>query len=130
MLCPQCGVANPESAKFCRECGASLAVNVSCATCGTANLPGSKFCNECGRSLFEISSPSESRVAASPAPTHPTSFASGRYAVRRFLGEGGKKKVYLAHDTLLDRDVAFALIKTEVLVPRFRESVVAPPTRL
>jgi len=31
------------------------------------------------------------------------------------LGEGGKKKVYLAHDTLLDRDVAFALIKTEKL---------------
>jgi tetratricopeptide (TPR) repeat protein len=45
----------------------------------------------------------------------PTSFADGRYEVRRFLGEGGKKKVYLAHDTLLDRDVAFALIKTEGL---------------
>src|SRR5207244_3498288 len=36
---------------------------------------------------------------------------NGRYEVRRFLGEGGKKRVYLAHDTLLDRDVAFALIK-------------------
>ena len=27
----------------------------------------------------------------------------------------GKKKVYLAQDTLLDREVAFALIKTEGL---------------
>ena len=45
----------------------------------------------------------------------PTSFASGRYQVKKFLGEGGKKKVYLVHDTLLDRDVAFALIKTEKL---------------
>ena len=45
----------------------------------------------------------------------PTSFANGRYQVDRFLGEGGKKKVYLATDTLLDRDVAFALIKTEGL---------------
>ena len=45
--------------------------------------------------------------------TEPTSFADGRYQVRHFLGEGGKKKVYLAHDTLLDREVAFALIKTE-----------------
>jgi tetratricopeptide (TPR) repeat protein len=45
----------------------------------------------------------------------PTSFASGRYKVKKFLGEGGKKKVYLVHDTLLDRDVAFALIKTEKL---------------
>jgi serine/threonine protein kinase len=47
--------------------------------------------------------------------SHPASFASGRYAVRLFLGEGGKKKVYLAHDTALDRNVAFALIKTEGL---------------
>ena len=45
----------------------------------------------------------------------PKSFADGRYQVQRFLGEGGKKKVYLAHDELLDRDVAFALIKTEGL---------------
>ena len=37
------------------------------------------------------------------------------YEVKRFLGEGGKKKVYLAQDTLLDRAVAFALIKTEGL---------------
>ncbi len=47
--------------------------------------------------------------------TTPTSFASGRYTVSEFLGEGGKKRVYLAHDELLDRDVAFALIKTEGL---------------
>ena len=49
------------------------------------------------------------------APVQPTTFANGRYQVQRFLGEGGKKKVYLAHDTLLDREVAFALIKTEGL---------------
>jgi hypothetical protein len=44
-------------------------------------------------------------------PLHPTSFASGRYQAERFLGEGEKKKGYLAHDTTLDREVAFALIK-------------------
>ncbi len=43
----------------------------------------------------------------------PTSFANDRYTVSSFLGEGGKKRVYEAHDTLLDREVAFALIKTE-----------------
>ena len=35
--------------------------------------------------------------------------------MKRFLGEGGKKKAYLAHDNVLDRNVAFALIKTEGL---------------
>ncbi|MFQ6030518.1 MAG: hypothetical protein ACE5Q6_23845, partial [Dehalococcoidia bacterium] len=59
-------------------------------------------------------------TSATPTPTppsaaQPTSFANGRYEVKRFLGEGGKKQVYLAHDSLLDRDVAFALIKTEGL---------------
>jgi tetratricopeptide (TPR) repeat protein len=53
---------------------------------------------------------------SAPAPSaQPTTFSNGRYQVKRFLGEGGKKKVYLAHDTLLDRDVAFALIKAEGL---------------
>jgi hypothetical protein len=53
--------------------------------------------------------------SADPSEPQPTSFADGRYQVQRFLGEGGKKMVYLAQDTLLDRDVAFALIKTEGL---------------
>ena len=30
------------------------------------------------------------------SPDQPSSFADGRYQVQRFLGEGGKKKVYLA----------------------------------
>jgi serine/threonine protein kinase len=58
--------------------------------------------------------------ASSPVPT---SFANGRYAIKKFLGEGGKKKVYLAHDSLLDRDVAFALIKGEGLDLVGRERV-------
>ncbi len=33
-----------------------------------------------------------------PVNEQPSSFADGRYVVQRFLGEGGKKKVYLAHD--------------------------------
>ena len=62
---------------------------------------------------------------ATPAvgePT-PTSFVDGRYTVERFLGQGGKKRVYLAHDQLLDRDVAFALIKTEGLDEVGRERI-------
>src|SRR3989475_12353263 len=47
--------------------------------------------------------------------TEATAFAAGRYAVRRLLGEGSGKRVYLAHDTRLDREVALAVIRTEGL---------------
>ena len=57
----------------------------------------------------------QSAQASSAPETQPISFANGRYEVKRFLGEGGKKRVYLAQGTLLDREVAFALIKTEGL---------------
>jgi hypothetical protein len=64
----------------------------------------------------------------------PTSLASGRYEVKSLLGEGGKKKVYLAHDTTLDRDVAFGLIKAEGLDADSRQRItreaLAIPLRL
>ena len=65
--------------------------------------------------VADSSAAPEQLVAPAAATPQPTSFANGRYQVKRFLGEGGKKKVYLAHDTTLDREVAFALIKTEGL---------------
>ena len=63
-------------------------------------------------------SPASTPVISTPATSAtetPESFADGRYVVSKFLGEGGKKKVYLARDTVLDRDIAFALIKMEGL---------------
>ena len=49
------------------------------------------------------------------SPKRPASFASGRYRVEHFLGEGSSKRVYLAYDTRLDRDVAVSVIKAEGL---------------
>ena len=82
------------------------------------NSEGLAFLAAAERALGD-SGPSPSVQPPPPAPTtrsdEPTTFTGGRYEVKRFLGEGEKKKVYLAHDTMLDRDVAFALIKTEGL---------------
>ena len=81
--------------------------------------------NEDARGLLDAAARASRPSPVSPGPqeTVPTSFANGRYQVKTFLGEGGKKRVYLAHDTLLDRDVAFALIKTEGLDAEGRERV-------
>ncbi len=49
-----------------------------------------------------------------PSPL-PTSFADDRFEIKEPLGEGARKKVYLAYDKVLDREVAIALIKTEGL---------------
>ncbi|MEZ4552288.1 MAG: protein kinase [Dehalococcoidia bacterium] len=70
-----------------------------------------------------LSPPDEPATPTRSISDQPTSFAGGRYEVRRFLGEGGKKRVFLAHDTRLDRDVAFALIKTEGLDATGRERI-------
>ena len=71
------------------------------------------------------STPAPPAIPSMPAtPAAPaTSFADGRYQVKQLLGEGGKKKVYLAHDTLLDREVAFALIKAEGMDEASRQRI-------
>jgi class 3 adenylate cyclase len=53
MQCPKCQFENPDSAKFCNECGSKL--EFACQQCGKGNPPGSKFCNECGHDLVEAS---------------------------------------------------------------------------
>lgn len=66
---------------------------------------------------------SEGSAPSEDPPPDPAEFAGGRYQVLRFLGEGGKKRVFLAHDALLDRDVAFSLIKTDGLDDEGRQRI-------
>jgi len=114
MKCPKCQFENSEGMKFCVECGHRL--ESACPECGAANAPTSKFCGECGHPLAGPAGPRPDSSAQPPDPSPlPSSFADGRYQIRDPIGEGGTKRVYLAHDTLLDRDVALGLIKTEGL---------------
>ncbi len=47
--CASCGHANPADARFCAQCGGSLAL--ACPDCGRAHAPGDRFCVQCGASL-------------------------------------------------------------------------------
>jgi eukaryotic-like serine/threonine-protein kinase len=111
MNCPACAATNPDDAAFCGSCGTPLAPEAPCPRCSRNNPLDLKFCRGCGYRL------GGGEAAAEPSrhPSLPTGIASGRYKVSRFLGEGGRKRVFLARDSSLDRDVALALIKTEGL---------------
>jgi serine/threonine protein kinase/class 3 adenylate cyclase len=116
LLCAACGRDNREGARFCSGCGAELAA--TCPSCNARLTAGAAFCDNCGARLTAAgaaqATPEPSPTPA-PSPSLPASLGGGRYEVKGFLGEGGRKRVYLAHDTKLDRDVAFAVIKTEGL---------------
>jgi eukaryotic-like serine/threonine-protein kinase len=112
MLCSSCNHDNREGQRFCTKCGATL--TLVCSSCGAGAEPNESFCGACGKPLSADPAPAR-RPTPQPSPALPASFAGGRYEVRRFLGEGGRKRVYLAHDSKLDRDVAVAVIKTEGL---------------
>ena len=116
--CGACGSINRGAAKFCGECGTSLIVQAACASCGSQLDPRQRFCDECGtpvpgregRTTGSTLSPNV--VARNRATTRRT-YGGGRYEVVRFLGEGGRKRVFLANDTQLARDVAVSAFKSE-----------------
>lgn len=78
----------------------------NCPSCDHPNREGARFCDSCGAALVS---------GASDDTAEPQSFAEGRYEVLRFLGEGARKRVYLATDRRLDRQVAVAIVKTDGL---------------
>ena len=95
----------PDAAS-CEACNARVATQ--CDRCRKDLRAGARFCDSCGEPVARGSAPAT-------ASALPASFGDARYQVKRFLGEGGRKRVYLAHDTRLERDVAVAVVKTEGL---------------
>ncbi|HEX2222107.1 MAG TPA: adenylate/guanylate cyclase domain-containing protein [Candidatus Limnocylindria bacterium] len=66
MICPTCQTSNEPGRKFCRQCGARLAL--LCPGCGAANAPDDRFCGECGEALTRAGA-GEGSVAAIAAAT-------------------------------------------------------------
>jgi len=73
--CATCGTVNPDGAKFCSSCGASLAPIETvpagmCLSCGYQNAESAAFCSSCGASLRaqppETQKPDETTASSNP----------------------------------------------------------------
>ena len=105
MKCPRCQQENPPQAKFCLECGTSLALK--CTKCGTELPPGAKFCLECGQS---VSPGSAGQRFTSPQTYTPKHLAEKILTSKSAL-EGERKQVTVlfadmkgSMELLADRD--------------------------
>ncbi|MFP6890670.1 MAG: adenylate/guanylate cyclase domain-containing protein [Nitrospinota bacterium] len=129
MQCPLCRHENPAHAKFCLECGTSLAL--ICASCGTDLPPGSKFCLECGHRLAVPGAPS----APEPSPYASPETYTPKYLAERILTsktslEGERKQVPVlfadlkgSMEMLGDRDSEEARALLDNVLTRMMEAV-------
>src|SRR5438309_710773 len=61
MNCPSCNTFNPESARFCTNCGTAL--SMACRNCGMQLSVGAKFCHNCGTPVAPTTT-----TSGTPAP--------------------------------------------------------------
>jgi len=92
-------------------------VAVKCPKCQAENPETKKFCGECGTPLGLSGEPTESFTRTLETPvvglTTGATFAN-RYQIIEELGQGGMGKVYKAIDMEIDARIALKLIKPEI----------------
>ncbi len=84
---------------------------MQCPSCGNENREGARFCDSCGSEL--TAEPAAAEALQEPLAADVPIEIAGRYRVKRFLGQGGRKRVYLSDDTATGSEVALALFDTE-----------------
>jgi len=85
MICPECQAANPDTQRFCGECGTQLISPKEISPTRTLQIPIKEL--EIG-SLF-----------------------AERYQITAELGKGGMGRVYRALDKEINEEVAIKLLK-------------------
>ena len=120
MLCPSCGQENSEGAIFCHDCGTALPL--SCPNCGAEVQAGAEVCDSCATPIASEMDLTLRSLHAS-GPSLPDAYQDGRYKVKELLGVGAAKTVYRVEDTRLEREVAFALIRSSGLEETDRKRI-------
>jgi serine/threonine protein kinase len=95
-------------------------MTISCSRCGIANPETSRFCSSCGTSLsveIELSEMTETLRSSVRELATGATFA-GRYQVIEELGRGGMGRVYKVQDTKVGEKVALKLIRPEAGLDR------------
>jgi tetratricopeptide (TPR) repeat protein len=100
MKCPKCDADNPETSRFCAECGTQL-------TPIRSDSPADP------QSTDIHAAPTKTIEAPIEELTTGSVFA-GRYKIITELGRGGMGKVYRAIDQKIDEEIAIKLIKPEI----------------
>lgn len=94
---------------------------MKCPKCQTENPETSRFCADCGTQLFPAEKIQVSYTKTIQTPvvelTTGSNFA-GRYQVVEELGKGGMGKVYRVLDQKLNEEVALKLIKPEIALDK------------
>ena len=88
MKCPKCQTDNPETRKFCRECGSKFVV--VCPKCESENLPTDKFCGDCGHNLTLPSEPTRKEL----------SFDEKLEKIQKYLPKGITEKILSQRDKI------------------------------
>ena len=87
MKCPTCDAENPDTRKFCRECGSKFLL--ICPKCEAENFPSDKFCGECGQNL-----------AASPTSPRELSFDEKIQKIQKYLPANIIQKILSQRDKI------------------------------